>query len=341
MFSQDRQNKVPSVVRLWVLLFVLSLLIWAYRNIFESSQVSSIEIWNMLIGIESTIFTWLLHFFLWASYLLFIFLFYKIYLWKKWARAAFLILFLAWMFSNLGTMIQYSLDAPAFLILLLWEYVLSIAWLYLIFKKSATQYFHEQNKVKKESKIKKHKKKILIFIAFILLLSGIIYFFMTVNPEEMVEKIGVENGYILALFTSFFAGFSMVTTASAYSFLAALIAGGLNPLILGLIGWLSLSLWDMTMYYLWRKGRDLVTGRFNKEIQYVSDTLEKRNLERFIPIISYIYIAFTPLPNDMLLIFLATIKFSPKKTALIIILWDFTLMLAFTLVIAQWISLFS
>lgn len=184
---------------------------------------------------------------------------------------------------------------------------------------------------------KKHNtKKIIgfvILIAFLIALITLLFFF---SPEEIVEKIGVKNGYILAFIVSFFGGFSAGGSISFISLLITLVAGGLNPILLGIISGISLAIGDIIMFFAGSKGREFVTGKWDKRIDKLSAIIKKRKwLEKLVPVIAYLYMGFAPLPNDILILFLAAIEYPAKKMRIIIILGDITFALVVTLLTAR------
>jgi len=114
------------------------------------------------------------------------------------------------------------------------------------------------------------------------------------------------------------------------------VAGGINPIYLGLVSGISLAIGDMIMFYAGSKGRELIRGKWDKKIDKVANIFKKRKwLERMIPVIAYFYIGFAPLPNDVLILFLATIKYSAKKMNTVIILGDITFALMVTILAAK------
>jgi membrane protein YqaA with SNARE-associated domain len=173
-----------------------------------------------------------------------------------------------------------------------------------------------------EGNNKAYKLTIFLFLALFLVLIIAFYFFF--EPEELVKKIGVNNGYMIAFVVSFFAGFSAITTVPFYSILLTFISGGMNPWILGIVAGISLSLGDMFLFYFGRKGRDIISGKLDRTINRMAAFFNKRKREKMIPAIAFIYISFIPLPNDWLLLFLASIRFPQKKMNLIIIPGDIT-----------------
>ncbi len=184
--------------------------------------------------------------------------------------------------------------------------------------------------------VKKYNKKIIGFIVLAIFLISIITLLYFINPEEIVDKIGVRNGYILAFIVSFFGGFSAAGSISFIGLLIILVAGGINPIYLGLVSGISLAIGDMIMFYAGSKGRELIRGKWDKKIDKVANIFKKRKwLERMIPVIAYFYIGFAPLPNDVLILFLATIKYSAKKMNTVIILGDITFALMVTILAAK------
>lgn len=167
-------------------------------------------------------------------------------------------------------------------------------------------------------------KSIAAFSMMALLLIAIFIAYAIIGPEDIIKGIGIRNGYIIAFIISFFAGFSAFTTLSFYSVLIGFLSGGLNPVLLALVSGSSLALGDMFMFYFGQKGRDIISGKLDRSINRMSNFLIRYKLENYIHLISYIYISFLPLPNDWLLLFLASVRYPQKRMNIIIILGDFT-----------------
>lgn len=178
-----------------------------------------------------------------------------------------------------------------------------------------------------------------MLIIFLVSLITLLYFF---NPQEIVENIGVRNGYILAFFVSLFGGFSSGGSVTFISLLITLTLGGMNPIYLGLVAGSALAIGDMVMFYAGSKGRELIRGKWDKKIDKVANFFKKRKrLEKIIPLLAYLYISFIPLPNDILILFLAAIEYPMKKMNGIIILGDMTFALMITLLTARGIMIFG
>jgi hypothetical protein len=257
---------------------------------------------------------------------------YKIFKGTRWARNLYLIIFAIGLFDYIIQLIPTLTTNPLIAITSITSRIAALTAFIYLFKDPASEWFEPKEKPKN-----KHTKKLLAIIPFIFLLAVILIFVYIINPQELINKIGLQNGYILAFISAFFGGFSSATAATFYGIFAALISGGLNPIYLGLIGGIALSLGDMLIFQFGNQGRKLATGKIDQEIKYITSKIKKHNLEKFIPITAFIYLAATPLPNDWLLLFLAAIEYSPRKTRIIIILGDITL---YTILVSQGITLF-
>jgi hypothetical protein len=176
-------------------------------------------------------------------------------------------------------------------------------------------------------------------ISFSILATGIVLLIVLLsflNPEEIVQKIGVKNGYILAIVVSFFGGFSAGGSITFISILATLALGGLNPIYLGLLSGSSLALGDMIMFYTFTQGRELITGKWDKTIDKITKIIKKKeSIRRFIPLASYVYFSLIPLPNDILILLLAALKYPLRKLFPIILFGDVTFALIVTLFAAH------
>lgn len=159
------------------------------------------------------------------------------------------------------------------------------------------------------------KISIAIFIAFII--SGTLYT-LIYGPQELINTIGIKNGYIAIFILATTSGFSSLTAFGFYSTVATFSLAGLNPLIVGILGGLGVTIGDSVFFYLGIKGRKLVKGNFKNILIKSSNFIEKSN-KITVSIIIFLYSMFAPLPNDILGIVLALSKY-PFKYYLPIIL---------------------
>ncbi len=189
--------------------------------------------------------------------------------------------------------------------------------------------------------IRKHYKKLIalfIFVAFVISLMILLQFF---SPKEIVDRIGIQNSYIVAFIVSLFGGFSTWSSVSFISTLVTFVAGGLNPYYLGIVAGISLGIGDIIMFYLGSKGRELVVGKWDKRFDKIAKYIKKKKIERFIPFIAYLFIGFAPLPNDFIILFLAFIEFPRRKLYIPIILGGVTFATLICVLASKGILLFS
>lgn len=174
----------------------------------------------------------------------------------------------------------------------------------------------------------KSSTQIYVLVAVILfLLIGWAIFFHYIPPELIVKKIGIQNTYLAAFILAVVGGFSSITGTSLYATLAALAhGGGVNTLILGLVSGLGLFLSDSLFYIIANYGRNI--------IKKTADHWEKifNKIQKWIRIAPdwivysgvYLYSAFMPIPNDILLAVLAVSGYSYRQFALYLFLGDMT-----------------
>ncbi|MBU1682943.1 hypothetical protein KJ742_03280 [Patescibacteria group bacterium] len=175
----------------------------------------------------------------------------------------------------------------------------------------------------------RHKRKLerLIDIIIILLIIGWIIFLFAVDLEKIIENIGVHNGYLLAFTSSFFGGLVTVTFASVYPTIIAFALGGLNPIILGIIAAIGLTIANMIYFYLGRKSR--VVAEYSSTFDKYSHRILKWINSKpnwLIPILIWIYVGLSPFPNNLLTTSSGLIDFSYKKIIIPLFLGNITLM---------------
>ncbi|MFH1801488.1 MAG: hypothetical protein ABH804_01500 [archaeon] len=188
--------------------------------------------------------------------------------------------------------------------------------------------------------LKKYYKNVIFFfilILFLITLGTLVYF---LGPEKMVSSIGVRNSYILAFVVSFFGGFSTWSSISFIATLITLAVGGLNPILLGIVAGTALAIGDGLILFISSKGRELVKGEWDEKINNFSKKIKKKWVRKIIPFVTYIYMGFTPFPNDFILIFLAFIEYPKKKLYVPIILGDLTFTLMVSILASKGILLF-
>jgi len=191
----------------------------------------------------------------------------------------------------------------------------------------------------KPAKQKNPAKNLIIaglIIIFIALLFIVLFFW---SPEELVDKLGVQNAYLILSIVSFFGGFSGWGSISFIATLIALAASGLNPIFLGITAGTSLAIGDLIMLFIGRKAVTKLDEKWDNRLRNFSKKFHKKTI-LLIPFLTFLYIAFVPLPNDLMIAFLAIMNYPYKKVALPIILGDYTFAILVAILASQGILLF-
>ncbi len=144
--------------------------------------------------------------------------------------------------------------------------------------------------------------KVAFFVVLLLLAVVWVGIFYYVDPAEFVQTIGVRNGYIFVFLIALFGGVSSLTFSTYIGTLLLLSSGGLNPYLLGLASGLGVAIGDSVYFYLGRHGRALLKG--GSITQLVTRLTRWLDSKRpwVASVITYLYVSFTPLPNDLIAI---------------------------------------
>lgn len=168
-------------------------------------------------------------------------------------------------------------------------------------------------------KLKKHKT--IISIAILLLAWGA--FFLLVDPVELVEKIGVENTYIIVFLMAVFGGLSTITGSSFFVTVATFASSGADPLLLGLSGGLGIFISDIVFFFLAKYGVKAFEEKSRKVSSLITRVMDKLTPAGVLAG-TYLYLGFTPLPNDLLMIALALSGMSFKRLMPVLFLGSIT-----------------
>lgn len=157
-------------------------------------------------------------------------------------------------------------------------------------------------------------------------------FFHYYPVEEIISRIGVQNTYLAAFLLSVIGGFSSLTGTSLYAALIVLSKGGMNPFVLGIIAGLGLFLSDSIFYFIATHMRTLVSGittRWERLFRNIWKWVHSTP-DWIVYTAVFIYAAFAPLPNDVILVALALSNYSYRKFAVFLFLGDLTISILLT-----------
>ncbi len=141
-------------------------------------------------------------------------------------------------------------------------------------------------------------------ILIVLITIGWGIFFHFVSPDSLVQKIGIQNSYLVAFIVSAICGFSSITSTTFYVTIGALAKGGANPLLLGITGGLGVCLSDFIFYYVISRSTYIIDRHWKKVTDFTARAI-KILPDWMLHIFIFCYSAFFPAPNDILLVGLA------------------------------------
>ncbi len=171
--------------------------------------------------------------------------------------------------------------------------------------------------------MERNTRRYIIFfamLAFIVFWTSLIVF---IGPKELVSTLGVGETHLAVFLLAVFGALSSLTTFSIYPALGTFAAGGMNPVSLGIIAGIGLTIGDSFFFLFGRKLRILFSESSKKRLDKLLRRIEKR--PRLMPLIVYAYVAFTPFPNNVLTGGLALTGYRFRKLILPLWLGDMTL----------------
>ena len=112
-------------------------------------------------------------------------------------------------------------------------------------------------------------RRSLIFLGVLLFVLAWILIINFISPDAIVAKIGARNGYIILFLISAIGGVSSATASSYYLAVSVLAAGGLNPILLGIIGGVGVTIGDSLFFLLGRKGQQFSTKKLHEKSEKI------------------------------------------------------------------------
>ena len=179
----------------------------------------------------------------------------------------------------------------------------------------------------------------LLFIALLVFLVGFLYVFVFHNPVEIITMLGIRNSYVLAFFVSLVGAFTSLTKFSAYPMIVALVAGRLDPLLVGFISGLGLAAGDLLFFLFGYSARDLTGDATKNRLKKVLNKLQNLR-DIYIQIIVFFYVAATPFPNNLLSGALAYTGYPFKKVFIPLMFGDIFFCMLIAWLALQGINLF-
>lgn len=120
-------------------------------------------------------------------------------------------------------------------------------------------------------------------------------------PAEIVDFFGTQNGYMATLILSFIGGISIIIPIPYHLVLMTLAAGGLNPILLGIVATIGQAGGDSTSYLLGFSGGKIASRTLFIGIERFQKWFMSLTYWKFATVLT-IYGAISPFSNDWLLI---------------------------------------
>ncbi len=172
----------------------------------------------------------------------------------------------------------------------------------------------------------------ILFVSLLVFMIGFLYVFVFHNPVETITMLGIRNSFVLAFFVSLVGAFTSFTKFSAYPMIIALVAGKLDPFMVGFVSGLGLAAGDVLFFLFGYSARDISSERIKSSLKKILDRLQRLK-SIYVQGIIFLYVAATPFPNNLLSGALAYTGYPFKKVAAPLILGD----VAFCILIA-WLA---
>ena len=157
------------------------------------------------------------------------------------------------------------------------------------------------------------KEKRFVGAIFLLTLFALwLTFLYNFPPTEIVEFLGINNGYLLTFFAALLGGTSIFIPFPYHLLIFTLAAGGLNPFLLGILAGAGIFIGDSTSYFIGYTGREIVTGKPAVLFKRFHDWAMKKP-KWVLPIFLFLYSSIIPTPNDLLVIPLGIARYPYAK----------------------------
>ena len=145
---------------------------------------------------------------------------------------------------------------------------------------------------------------ILILATLSLSIACWIWLLQVISPTEIIDAIGIKNGYLVMFLIALFGGVSSFSGVSYIATVLTLSAGGLSPLFLAVVSAVGISISDSAFYFIGMHSNHIIDSSRLKSWIDRSSVWLNRQSKLITGLIVYVYTGFTPLPTDLLTIIL-------------------------------------
>ncbi len=159
----------------------------------------------------------------------------------------------------------------------------------------------------------------LIFIILIIAWSILLNY---ISPSEILESIGVHNGYIIVLIGGFLGGVSLFFPFPSYLLVLTFGAAGLNPILLGVTAALGVMFGESTSYLVGHASYRVLPSNWHGKINKFNQWLMHKP-PWAISLLLFI-VGSIPFPNDYFLVPLGLVGYPFRKTIIPLALGNLT-----------------
>ncbi len=163
--------------------------------------------------------------------------------------------------------------------------------------------------------------KYLSRVTLIIIIVGWVVLIFFSSPDSLINWIGVENGYLLVGLFALISGLSLFGTAPYHLVLAALAAGGLDPILLALAAVIGLAIGDSTSYFLGYEGRAIIPQKAEKVVERISYFLKLH--DKHLSVYIFLYGALIPFSNDFIGVTLGLVRYNFLRAMIPLMLGTF------------------
>lgn len=141
---------------------------------------------------------------------------------------------------------------------------------------------------------------IICAIVFSLSLSAI-------PSDTLISLIGSENAYVIMYFIAFMGSISTFASIPYPLFILSFVAGGFDPLYIGIASAFGVITADSITFILVKRGKSLLSQKIKNSIETISEKVKKH--PRLLTPGLIAYGTFAPLSNDFVVISFAAMRY--------------------------------
>lgn len=170
--------------------------------------------------------------------------------------------------------------------------------------------------------MKNQIKTLLLLLAKVLALLGVLFVIYWVNTyaaeHDIVHAWVAQYGYAGVFVAAVISGFNLLVPVPVIGFYPFFLEVGLHPIWTVVLVSVGLTLGDMIGFFIGNQSRDFFSGKGEKMLKRIEHLEEKH---RMLPLVMlFFYIAFVPLPNELLVIPMAFFGFKFRHMAVAMLL---------------------